>query len=407
MSAGYLHPEVEAKGLSIRARFHLENRTHSPWSPEGDLCLGAQVHDPDTGAFLSEGEWSRLPGPIEPTAAAAVEVLVELPTEDGHYHAFVSPHAEGDGWFHALGWPFLLVEARVEAGRAIVEGHCVTTRGQLERRNWPHKLRVLFLHPVSTLWWNRRLIASLVRREISARYRGSVGGAAWTILHPLLLMLTYLFVFGVVLEARFGDDPSRAGFALYFLAGMLPWLPFSEALGRAPSVILENRNFVKKLVFPLETLPANLAIAGLVTELFALAVFLLLLLSTRGFPPVSALWLPAIVVPQLAFTLGCCWLLAAVGVFLRDLGQVIGFLLTILFFLTPICYPDDKVPAWAIGVLDWSPVFALVRSYRAVLLEGHAPTMATLAGLWLGSAVVCVLGHAVFRRLRRMFADVI
>src|SRR5258705_13776996 len=117
-----------------------------------------------------------------------------------------------------------------------------------------------------TLWRNRRLMRSMVRRDILARYRGSFAGAAWTFLNPLLLMATYFFVFGVVLQSRFGADQSRTGFALYFLAGMLPWLPLSEAVGRAPHVILEHRNFVKKLVFPVETLCVNQVLAGLVTE---------------------------------------------------------------------------------------------------------------------------------------------
>ena len=113
----------------------------------------------------------------------------------------------------------------------------------------------------------------MVRRDILGRYRGSFGGAFWTVLNPLLLMLTYFFVFGVVLRTRFGNDPSRAGFALYFLAGMLPWLAFSEAAGRAPTVMLEHRNFVKKLVFAVETLPVNLVVSGLVSEFFALVLF--------------------------------------------------------------------------------------------------------------------------------------
>jgi len=227
------------------------------------------------------------------------------------------------------------------------------------------------------------------------------------VLHPLLLMLTYFFVFGVVLEARFGNDPSRSGFVLYFLAGMLPWLPFSEAVGRAPAVMLENRNFVKKLVFPVETLPANLAMTGLVTGLFALIVFLVLLLASRGAPPWTLVWLPALVTPQLMLTLGCCWFLAAAGVYLRDLGQIIGFALTLLFFLSPICYPESQIPAWALPVLSKSPLFALVEGYRSVLLEGRAPEWTRLAALWLGSAAVCVAGHAVFWRLRKSFADVI
>ena len=128
--------------------------------------------------------------------------------------------------------------------------------------------------PLLTIWRNRSLIRTMVRRDILGRYRGSFGGAFWTILNPLLLMLTYFFVFGVVLQSRFASDPSRAGFALYFLAGMLPWLAFSEAAGRAPSVMLEHRNFVKKLVFAVETLPVNLVVSGLVSEFFAIVLLL-------------------------------------------------------------------------------------------------------------------------------------
>ena len=113
-------------------------------------------------------------------------------------------------------------------------------------------------------------------------------------------MATYFFVFGVVLRTRFGADTSRSGFVLYFLAGMLPWLAFSEAIGRAPSVIVDHRNFVKKLVFPLETLPVNLVSSGFVTEVFALVIFALFVLFARGGLPVTALWLPALVDPATA-----------------------------------------------------------------------------------------------------------
>lgn len=407
MSAGYLHPAVEAEGLRVRVRFDLENRTHTAWRPDGDICAGTQVYDPETAAFLSEGEWTNLPARIEPGAAAAVELSIELPKEDGRYHIYASPHTGSDGWFHELDWPFLVVEARVAQGAAAIEGFEVTTRSRLRRKSLPARVRTLLVQPVHSLWRNRRLLAALVRREISARYRGSLGGAGWTILHPLLLMLTYFFVFGVVMETRFGNDPSRAGFVLYFLAGMLPWLPFSEAVGRAPSVILENRNFVKKLVFPVETLPANLAVTGLVTEVFALIIFFALLAVTRGAPPLTTLWLPALAIPQLLLTLGCCWMLAACGVFLRDLGQVIGLFLTLVFFLTPICYPESQVPVWARGVLEQSPVFLLVRGYREILLEGRAPGAGSLAVLWAGAYAFCVLGHAAFWRLRRTFADVL
>ncbi len=226
-------------------------------------------------------------------------------------------------------------------------------------------------------------------------------------LNPLLLMLTYWFVFGVVLRTRFADDPSRSGFVLYFLAGMLPWLPFSEAAGRAPTVMLEHRNFVKRLVFPLETLPVNLTAAALVTQAFALGIFLLMLVVLRGSLPVSLVWLPALLVPQILLTLGVCWFLAALGVYVRDLGQINGFLLTLWFFLTPICYPEASLPAEAMGLLSKNPLLVLVRGYRAILLEGSAPALGSLWKLWLLSIAICISGHAWFYKLRRTFADVI
>src|SRR5262249_48760594 len=151
-----------------------------------------------------------------------------------------------------------------DAGRLEMEQPRVTSAGAMRRARLIRAIPKAFVYPARSLWNNRKLIASMVRRDILARYRGSFAGVMWTLLNPLLLMATYFFVFGIVLQTRLGDD-TRSGFVLYFLAGMLPWLPFSEAVGRAPSVVLEHRNFVKKLVFPLETLPVNLVISGAVT----------------------------------------------------------------------------------------------------------------------------------------------
>jgi lipopolysaccharide transport system permease protein len=180
-------------------------------------------------------------------------------------------------------------------------------------------------------------------------------------------MVTYFFVFGIVLRTRFAHDPSRSGFVLYFLAGMVPWLAFSEA-------------------------------AGLVTEVFALGIFAIGLLLARGGVPLSVLWLPVLVIPQLLFTL---------GVYVRDLGQVNGFLLTLWFFLIPICYPVESLPAGAMPVLSKNPLFVLVTAYRAIFLERHPPAFHSMWKLWLGSALLCLVGHAWFYKLKKNFADVI
>jgi lipopolysaccharide transport system permease protein len=407
MSAGFLDPRVVSDGLSLDVRFRIENRSGRAWNAEQGFCLGWQLFDPDTSLFISEGEWFSLPNPVQPSASAEVALRIEMPPEPGPYHVYISPRTEAEGWHYQQEWPFLLLETTVQRRIAGIESVSVTTRGSLRRRRWWRNLAAAFTDPVLSLWRNRRLIASMTRRDIAGRYRGSVGDILWTLFHPLLLMLTYFFVFGVVLQARFGQDPSRSGFVLYFLAGMLPWLPISDAVARAPGIILENRNFVKKLLFPVEILPVNPVLAGLVGEAFALLIFVCLLLAARGAVPLTALWLPVLVAPQLLLTLAVCWTLAALGVYLRDLGQIIGFALTVVFFLTPICYPQASLPASAVAILSMSPFYVLVEGYRAVLLEARPPDWMPLLALYAASALACLFAHAWFTRLKRSFPDVI
>jgi lipopolysaccharide transport system permease protein len=257
------------------------------------------------------------------------------------------------------------------------------------------------------LWPHRGLTLSLVRRDIAARYRGSLGGGLWTVLNPLLLILTYYFVFGVVLESRFPGDPTRSGFVVYFLAGMLPWLAISETLGRSPALILEHGNLIKKLVFPSEVLPVVRTLAALVTQAAAVAIFLALLVILGRPVPWTAAWLPALLAPQVLMTLGLSYLLAATGAFLRDLAQVNGFVLTIWFFLTPICYPESALPPAMKPILGNNPLFWLVRGYRDILLEGSAPDWKTLALFWAFACAVFIAGKRWFRKLQAGFADVI
>jgi lipopolysaccharide transport system permease protein len=148
-------------------------------------------------------------------------------------------------------------------------------------------------------------------------------------------------------------------------------------------------------------------ISGLVTGAFALAVFLAGLIAVRGGVPPTVAWLPVLLVPQLLFTLGVAWMLAALGVFARDLGQINQFLLTLWFFLTPICYPEASLPAEAIVVLRKNPLYVLVRGYRAIFLEGAAPPFAPTLKLWIVAAAVFFAGYALFYKLRKSFADVI
>ena len=373
--------EAVTEGAAIRLRFQLDE----------PAVVGWQLYDPSTGAFLQEGEWSEVTG-------CDADLYIPLPSEAGSYSVQVAPVKDRAHYIE--------IEARVgekslEIGPAHVLSAASMRRGRLLRA-----IPKAIVLPVKSVWRNRKLMGSMVRRDIIARSRGSFGGTLWTFLNPLLLMATYFFVFGVVLQTKFGADTSRTGYVLYFLAGMLPWLAFSEAVGRAPYVILEYRSFVKKIVFPLETLPVNLVISGAVTEVFALLIFVCGLLAVRQAVPASVLWLPVLIVPQILFTAGLCWILAATGVYVRDLGQVTGYLLTLWFFLTPICYPESQLKE-AVRILRWNPLFTLVKAYRAVLLENQAPSLKGVVALWIVAVVVAVVGYAWFHRLRKTFADVI
>ena len=400
MSARYYAPKVEATGLILRAGFDIENASDESWS---GLAVGYHIFDPETDTLVVDGART----PVFDNRAH-LDMSVELPPEPGRYRVLVSPMRENVAWYYERGWRFLLIDAVVAEGRATVERVRIATQDTITRERMKRAAARVFTAPLRAIWRNRGLVRTMVRRDILGRYRGSFGGGLWAVLSPLLLMLTYFFVFGIVLNAKFGNDPSRAGFVLYFFAGMLPWLAFSEAAGRAPSVIWEHRNFVKKLVFPVETLPVNLVAAGLVTEGVMLILFVAGLFLARGRAPATVAWLPAIIAPQILFTLGICWFLAALGVFVRDLGQIIGFVLTLWFFLTPICYPETQaLPKAAVVILSKNPIFTLVRMYRAIFLEGAAPAAPGLLKFWALSLVVFFAGHAWFYKLRKSFADIV
>jgi len=382
--AVFLNIHANVEDAQIRVRFTLDQ----------PCVVGWQIFDPSTGAFLFEGEWVRL---TDPKADLAIPL-----SDEGAYRIHIAPVNDRAR--------FIELDAEVNDGKAVIHAPRVHSKAAMARGRFFRAIPKAFSYPARSLWRNRKLVRSMVRRDILARYRGSFGGALWTFLNPLLLMATYAFLFGVVLKQRFGDDSTGVGYVLYFLAGMLPWLAFAEAVGRAPSIIVEHRNFVKKLVFPLEILPPNLVISGAVTESFGLVIFLVGLIAARHTIPVAVVWLPVLIIPQLLLTAGLCWFLAALGIFVRDLGAIIGFVLTLWFFLTPICYPEaswSAVPLGVVRILSANPMFILVRGYRAIFLQNQAPALEGIAALLIASAAIAIAGHAWFHRLRRSFADVI
>ena len=403
---GFEGARVALAGATLEISCRLVNRSAATWTGTDGWAAGYHLFDDPTGVLVVDGE--RMALNLQPGESSEFAISIATPPEPGEYSVYISAMRENEAWFYERGWTFLLIELVVgDDGVPMLRNWRPATIRSIRAKRLARSFGRAFTMPFTSVWRNRNLVRTMVRRDVMGRYTGSFGGAFWAVLNPLLLMMTYFFVFGIVMETKFKNDPSKTGFALYFLAGMLPWLPFSEAVGRAPFVLLEHRNFIKKLVFPVETLPVNLVVSGLVTEFFGLILFLLALFCIRGSVPATALYVPLVLIPQILLTAGLAWFLSALGAFARDLGQIIGYMLTVLMFLTPIFYPEEQLPKFAAGVIRANPIYVLVHAYRAVLLESHAPDWRALGWLMLASMALFVLGHAWFHKLRKSFADLI
>ena len=251
------------------------------------------------------------------------------------------------------------------------------------------------------------LIFSFAKRDLLGRYKGSALGIAWAVLTPVVMIAIFTFIFAGIFGARFGAGDSHWDYALYLFCGLLPWTMFQETVQQSSNTIVANANLVKRVVFPLETLPAAQAFAALGNQLFATVALLIATFVIRQNLQLTALWLPVLLIPQLLFALGAAWLIASLGVFMRDIAQGITLLLMAWMYLTPIIYPELIVPErfrWFIGI---NPFTSLVRSYRRIFLDGYAPDWRGLLYFSLIALVVFVFGYWWFARTRKNFADVI
>ncbi|MFC5430189.1 ABC transporter permease [Paraburkholderia denitrificans] len=257
---------------------------------------------------------------------------------------------------------------------------------------------------------NRRLLFDLARRDAVGRYKGSVLGIFWSLLTPLLMLTVYTLVFSEVFKSRWqngGAQASKAEFAVVLFSGMILFNLFAECIGRAPTLILTNSNFVKKIVFPLEILPC----VNLFSALFHGTVSLIILLVTewivRGSVPWTALLIPLIVAPLCLFILGVSWFLAATGVFLRDIGQTIGIVITAMMFLSPVFYSITSLPHRFQVLVYLNPMTFPIEQGRNVLIWGQSISWQ----YWIVYSIACILcawlGFAWFQRTRGGFADVV
>ena len=276
----------------------------------------------------------------------------------------------------------------------------------------PHKAQPVSIRAlVNSLWRNRQLIIQMTKREVVGRYKGSVMGLAWSFFNPVFMLIIYTIVFSEIFKSRWSGSSdgteSKTQFAVILFVGLIVLNLFSEVLNRAPNLILANVNFVKKVVFPIEILPVVAMGAALFHGLVSFSVLLTAFVIFNGFLHWTIVFIPFVLLPLVILILGLSWILASLGVFLRDVGQTITIIISVLTFLSPIFYPISAVPLRLRAFIMANPLTFIIEQAREVLIWGHLPNWIGLGVYYLVAIFVAWLGYAWFQKTRKGFADVL
>lgn len=271
-------------------------------------------------------------------------------------------------------------------------------------RELPFSLRAA----ASSLYRHRYLVWQLTVRDVTTRYRGSAMGFLWSVILPVMMLVVYTYIFGVVFRARWpnmaSDDPFQ--FALVLFAGLNVHALLADCLSRAPTIVVSQPNLVKKVVFPLELLSWS----ALGTALFHAGISVLVLLAFElwltAALPWTVLLAPLPILATVPMLIGLCWFLSSLGVFLRDISQMINVAITVILFTAPIFYPLEAAPSAIRPFLFLNPLTIPVESFRAVAIFGHQPDWQGLGLYVLIGLAIATLGHYWFERTRRAFADI-
>jgi len=258
------------------------------------------------------------------------------------------------------------------------------------------------------MWQQRNLIWQLVKREVVGRYKGSFFGIVWALIQPLLMLAVYTFVFGLIFESRWqGASGSKLELAAILFSGLLVFNLFAECIIRSPQLMLENANYVTRVVFPLNILPIVVMGSALFHAAMSAAVLLVFMVVALGALPWSIIFLPLVFLPLVLLVLGFSWALSALGVYFRDIQHGIGILVTALLFLSPIFYPVSALPSSVQPYIFVNPMAFIIEQVRSVVIWGGAPDWSGLVLYTVISALVAWLGFVAFERARSGFADVL
>ncbi len=263
---------------------------------------------------------------------------------------------------------------------------------------------------VATLWSHRGLALQLARRDIEARYRSQRLGLLWAVINPLILLAIYTFVFGVIFPNRVGGSHQEhlGLYALNVFLGLVTFGLFRDLFNHAPGLVVGHRNYVKRVVFPLEVLTIADLLSCLFNMLIGVVVWLVGYLAIqRDIPPFETLLYPVLILPVALLGLAASWFLSALTVFVRDLSNAVEMISTMLFFLTPIFYNLNNVPPTMRQLLRFNPLAQAVEGARAAMIRGEQPDWASWSITLIAAALAAVAGFAFFSKARRAFADVL
>lgn len=270
------------------------------------------------------------------------------------------------------------------------------------------KYSVSPLYAILSIVRHRHLIFEQVRRDVIGRYRGSIMGLLWSFFTPVLMLCVYTFVFSVIFNSRWaGGTGAKSEFAIVLFVGLMIFNLFSECINKAPLLIQSNPNYVKKVLFPLETLPVANMGASLFHFGVSALVWIVFSLAVGKVPPANALLIPVILLPLVLLILGISWMLSSLGVYLRDVGQFIGVVTTAMMFLSPIFYPMVALPEGFRPYFNLNPLTYYVEQARDLMIWGKGVDWTRWSKHLLVSSMVFILGFAWFQRTRKGFADVI
>ncbi len=270
----------------------------------------------------------------------------------------------------------------------------------------------MILSALGVIRRNRELTWTLVKRDIQARYKGSWMGSLWSIANPIIMLCIYTFVFSSVFDARWGPSDTAGGqnataFAINLFAGLIVFNMFAECASKSPSLIVNNANYVKKVIFPIEILSTVTIASALYHALIGLAILVIGKLIVNHSIESTVVYLPLIWLPYLGGLVGFSWLISAAGVFIRDIGQIINSFISIMMFMSPIFYPSSAVPTELAWVTKLNPIGYVIEATRGVLIEGVPPKARVVLVYWICMILLCEISYRYLKRNQRKFGDLL